>query len=122
MGHTGRAELVGDYNPEKAKGYLAKAGYPGGKGLPTIKFDLRGSSTDQKQAAEFFKNSLAAVGINMEIVVNTFPAYLEKEKNGNLQFFMGGWVADYPDAENCSFSSLVQERVSWPERLELRKS
>lgn len=99
-GHTGRTELVGDFNVEEAKKYLAKAGYPGGKGLPPIKFDLRGSSTDAKQMAEFFKQELAAIGVDMEIVVNTFPAYLEKEKNGNLQFFLGGWVADYPDAEN----------------------
>jgi ABC-type transport system substrate-binding protein len=102
-GNTGRAELVGDYNVEEAKKYLAKAGYPGGKGLPTIKYDLRGPSTDAKQAAEFIKQELAAIGVNMEVVVNTFPAYLEKEKQGNLQFFMGGWVADYPDAENFAF-------------------
>jgi len=99
-GSTGRADLVGDYNVEEAKKYLAKAGYPGGKGLPTIKYDLRGASTDVKQQAEFIKQALGAIGVNVEIVVNTFPAYLEKEKNGNLQFFMGGWVADYPDAEN----------------------
>lgn len=103
QGHTGRVELMGDYNIEKAKEYLAKAGFPGGKGLPTIKFDLRGGSTDQRQLAEFYKMSLAAIGVNMEIVVNTFPAYLEKEKNGNLQFFIGGWSADYPDAENFMF-------------------
>lgn len=102
-GNTGRAETVGDYNVEKAKEYLAKAGYPGGKGLPVIKYDVRGPSTDANQVAEFFKMSLAAVGINMEIVRNTFPAYLEKEKNGNLQFFTGGWQADYPDAENFMF-------------------
>lgn len=103
QGHSGRVETVGDYNLEKAKEYLAKAGYPGGKGLPTIKFDLRGSSTDARQRAEFYKNALAQIGVNLEIVVNTFPAYLEKEKNGNLQFFVGGWSADYPDAENFMF-------------------
>ena len=103
QGHSGRVDTVGDYNLEKAKEYLAKAGYPGGKGLPTIKLDLRGSSTDARQRAEFYKNSLAAIGVNIEIVVNTFPAYLEKEKNGNLQFFVGGWSADYPDAENFMF-------------------
>jgi oligopeptide transport system substrate-binding protein len=110
-GNTGRPELVGDYNVEEAKKYLAKAGYPGGKGLPSIKFDLRGSSTDSKQQAEFFKQELAVIGVNLDIVVNTFPAYLEKEKNGNLQFFMGGWVADYPDAENFLFL-LASKNVS----------
>lgn len=102
-GFTGRTELVNDFNPELAKQYLAKAGYPGGKGLPTIKYDLRGPSTTARQQAEYFKKLLADIGVNIEIVVNTFPAYLEKEKNGNLQFFMGGWSADFPDAENFLF-------------------
>ena len=33
-------------------------------------------------------------------IANTFPAYLEKQKNGNLQVAYGGWTMDYPDAEN----------------------
>jgi ABC-type transport system substrate-binding protein len=102
-GHTGRTELVNDFNVEKAKELLAKAGYPGGKGLPVIKYDLRGPSTSARQQAEYFKKALAEIGVNIDIVVNTFPAYLEKEKNGNLQFFMGGWNADFPDAENFLF-------------------
>jgi ABC-type transport system substrate-binding protein len=68
-----------------------------------IKYDLRGGSTTARQQAEYFKMALAKIGVNLEIVVNTFPAYLEKEKTGNLQFFMGGWSADFPDAENFLF-------------------
>lgn len=102
-GHTGRADLVNDFNVAKAKELLAKAGYPEGKGLPVIKYDLRGASTTSRQQAEYFKKALAEIGVNIEIVVNTFPAYLEKEKNGNLQFFTGGWNADFPDAENFLF-------------------
>jgi oligopeptide transport system substrate-binding protein len=102
-GHTGRDQLVNDFNVEKAKELLEKAGYPGGKGLPVIKYDLRGPSTTARQQGEYFKKSLEAIGVNIEVVSNTFPAYLEKEKNGNLQFFMGGWSADFPDAENFMF-------------------
>lgn len=102
-GHTGKKELVNDYNPEKAKEYLAKAGYPGGKGLPVIKYDLRGADATTRQQAEFIKTQLEEVGIKLEVIPNTFPAYLEKEKNGNLQFFLGGWNADFPDAENFLF-------------------
>ncbi len=102
-GHTGRTELANDFNPEKAKELLAKAGYPEGKGLPVIKFDLRGSDTSTKQSAEYIQKSLAAIGVKLEIVVNTFPGYLKKESDGNLQFFLGGWNADFPDAENFLF-------------------
>lgn len=102
-GHTNRTEVVNGYNVEEAKKLLAKAGYPGGKGLPTLQFDLRGSATSAKQQAEFIQNSLAVIGVKMDIIVNTFPAYLRKEQTGNLQFFLGGWNADYPDAENFLF-------------------
>jgi len=99
-GHTDRKELIGDYNLEEAKKYLVKAGYPEGKGLPPIRYDLRGSSTTARQQAEYMSKALAQIGVTLQVEVNTFPAYLEKEKNGNLQFFTGGWSADYPDPEN----------------------
>lgn len=102
-GNTGRKELVNDFNVAQAKALLKKAGYPDGKGLPPLKFDLRGSSTSAKQQAEYIQKSLAEIGVNMEVIVNTFPNYLEKEKQGNLQFFFGGWNADFPDAENFLF-------------------
>ncbi|RZA07489.1 MAG: hypothetical protein EOP11_07550 [Proteobacteria bacterium] len=102
-GHTNRTEVVNGFNVEEAKKTLAKAGYPEGKGLPTLQFDLRGSATSAKQQAEYIQNSLAAIGVKMDIIVNTFPAYLRKEQTGNLQFFLGGWNADYPDAENFMF-------------------
>jgi oligopeptide transport system substrate-binding protein len=110
-GHTGRTELVNDYNVEKAKELLAKAGYPEGKGLPPIRFDLRGSDTSTKQAAEYIQKSLDVIGVKLEIIVNTFPGYLKKESDGNLQFFTGGWNADFPDAENFLFL-LASKNVS----------
>ena len=99
-GHIPRDKPEGDYDLEKAKEYLEKAGYPGGKGLPTINYDLRGASATSRQQGEYFKRALAKIGVNLKVIANTFPAYLEKERNGNLQFFQGGWAADYPDAEN----------------------
>ena len=99
-GYIPRDKPEGDYDLEKAKEYLEKAGYPGGKGLPTINYDLRGANTTSRQRGEYFKRALSKIGVNLKVISNTFPAYLEKERTGNLQFFMGGWGADYPDAEN----------------------
>lgn len=99
-GHVKRDSFIGDYDLEKAKELLAKAGYPGGKGLPELVYDLRGSSTPARQMGDYIKKSLAKIGIKIRVNQNTFPGYLEKEKTGNLQVFMGGWQADYPDAEN----------------------
>jgi ABC-type transport system substrate-binding protein len=89
-----------DYNPKLAKELLKKAGYPEGKGLPVINFDMRGADSIQRQLGDFFERQLGAVGIKINVIYNTFPAYLEKAKIGNLQLSYGGWSLDYPDPEN----------------------
>lgn len=99
-GHVERDAIVGDYDLTQAKEYLKLAGYPDGANLPAINFDLRGANTTSRQQGEYIKKALSKINVKVKVIANTFPAYLEKEKNGNLQFFIGGWAADYPDAEN----------------------
>lgn len=98
-GHPARAFAYA-YDPLKAREFLARAGYPGGKGLPSLRIDVKGASTNLREQAEFVKEQLGRVGIPVEVVLNTMPGYLEKERNGNLQFTLGVWDSDYPDAEN----------------------
>jgi len=99
-GYSPNAELPYKYDLAAAKEYMKKAGFPNGKGLPTLKFDIRGSDTRRRQMGEFVQQELRQLGITVEIQINTFPAFLEKARKGELQFWQGGWVLDYPDAEN----------------------
>ena len=99
-GYSPDAKLPYSYNLEKAKEYLKKAGYPEGKGLTTLVYDVRGTDTRKRQMGEFIQQELKKLGINVEVRLNTFPAFLEKSRNGELQFWQGGWVLDYPDSEN----------------------
>jgi ABC-type transport system substrate-binding protein len=89
-----------DFNLKRAKELLAKAGFPDGAGLPVLNFDFRGADTKYRQMGEMFTQQLGAIGIKVNVILNTFPAYLEKAKQGNVQIFFGGWNYDYPDAEN----------------------
>ncbi len=89
-----------DFNLAQAKELLKKAGYPEGKGLPTLNFELRGADSVNRQIGDFFQQQWAAIGVKTNVIANTFPAYLEKAKQGALQVSYGGWVLDYPDAEN----------------------
>ena len=100
FGYNPNKKVAFEYNLEKAKSFLAKAGFPGGKGLPIIKFNTRGVNATWRQRAEFIKSELKKVNINVEIQMNNFPAYLEKARKGDLEFYIDGWAMDYPDAEN----------------------
>lgn len=89
-----------EYDLKKAKEYLKKAGYPEGKGLPELTYDIRGTDTRRRQMGEFIQKELGEIGIKVKTNINTFPAFLEKSRKGELQFWQGGWVLDYPDSEN----------------------
>lgn len=99
-GYDPSAEPSYEYNPAKARALLKEAGYPGGEGLPELSYDIRGNSTVSRQMGEFIKSELAKVGVNIQVVVNTFQGFLKKAENGSLQFWQGGWSLDYPDAQN----------------------
>jgi oligopeptide transport system substrate-binding protein len=99
-GYSPSTDLPYKYDLAVAKDYLKKAGFPDGKGLPTLIYDVRGTDTRKRQMGEFVQQELRNLGINVEVRLNTFPAFLEKSRSGELQFWQGGWVLDYPDAEN----------------------
>ena len=99
-GYDPSKKLSLKYDLKKAREYLKKAGYPEGKGLPIIHFDVRGNNNTKAKEAQFVKASLEKIGIKIKITLNTFPKFLEKSRQGKLQFWQGGWALDYPDSEN----------------------
>ncbi|MBC7387537.1 MAG: hypothetical protein H7301_15405 [Cryobacterium sp.] len=94
-------KLKYDFDLARAKELMKRAGYPDGRGLPPITFDLRGADTVSRQMGEFFADQFAGIGIKLNVVSNTFPAFLEKQNKGALQMSYGGWILDYPDVENA---------------------
>lgn len=87
------------FDREKAKEYLAKAGFPEGKGLPEFTYETLADSKS-RQITEFEVQNWAAIGIKVKISTNTWPQFQEKIKNGQAQLFGLAWGADYPDAQN----------------------
>jgi oligopeptide transport system substrate-binding protein len=89
------------HNVAMAKRKLAEAGYPDGKGLPELVVEYRSSDRTSRQEYEFYRDSLAQVGIKLKPNFQPFSSFLEKiEVTGNFQMTSQAWGADYPDAEN----------------------
>lgn len=86
-------------NVEAAKKMLAEAGYPEGKGLPEITYDIADSTTS-RQMAEFFQKQMDQIGIKIKIQASPWPEFLAKQKKRSLQMYGAAWGADYPDGEN----------------------
>lgn len=85
------------YNPVIAMQLLAKAGYPGGKGLPPVTLTTNASYLD---LCKFIQSQLGEIGIQVKIDVTPPATLRELIAQSKVNFFRGSWIADYPDAEN----------------------
>jgi ABC-type transport system substrate-binding protein len=89
------------YDVARAKALLAQAGFPDGKGLPPLLYRVAGTSSTERTAFDFAKARYAAAGVQLRAEFSDYPTAIKAAEAGNFQIAnLGGWVADYPDAEN----------------------
>jgi len=84
------------YDPKRARALLAKAGFPGGKGMPEIVLSAPDAQVD---ICNFVVSQLQAVGIPARVEVMQKNFLRQQMSSGRLAFFKAQWIADYPDAE-----------------------
>jgi len=84
------------FDPAKARQLLAKAGYPGGKGLPTITFaDATDGYTAGPNVAQVIQQDLQQVGFKVQIKLMAPGEFLSTI--GQYPMTMGIYGLDYPD-------------------------
>jgi peptide/nickel transport system substrate-binding protein/oligopeptide transport system substrate-binding protein len=92
------------YDPEKARDLLARAGYPGGRGLGPITIWSSVKRDEIVREHEEVKKYLEAVGIQARIeYVTNWPSFSKMLDEGKLPVFLYGWYADVPDPDNFLF-------------------
>lgn len=90
-----------EYDPDAARQMLADAGFPDGFDTSLAYRDVVRSYLPQVGAvAQELQAQLAELGINATIDVQESGTFLDNASNGNLDIFLLGWGADYPDATN----------------------
>lgn len=90
-----------EYNVEKAKELLKKAGFP--NGFETELWTLpvsRPYNPNGKKMGELMQADLAKVGIKVKLVTYDWPTYLSKGRNGEHQLIQLGWTTDNGDPDN----------------------
>jgi peptide/nickel transport system substrate-binding protein len=89
------------FDADKARKYLAKAGYPDGKGFPRLTLEINSGGGDRNiQTAEVIQKMLKEnLNIDIEINVMPFAENIESIATGKAQFWRAAWSADYPDPE-----------------------
>ncbi len=86
-----------DFNPSKAEQLLKEAGYPKGKGISEFKLITNASYQD---LSTFIVKQMNEIGLPVKMEINQ-PSFLRQLMvKGEVDFFRGSWIADYPDGES----------------------
>lgn len=106
-----------NFDVDKARKYMEKAGYPNGKGFPKLTLQINSGGGDRNvQTAEVIQKMLKEnLNIDVEINVMPFAEHLESIETGKALFWRTGWVADYPDPETfltLLYSKHIPEKLS----------
>jgi peptide/nickel transport system substrate-binding protein len=89
------------FNLDQAKTMLSEAGFGNGFNIRLAYRDVvRGYLPTPGRVAEEIQAQLRALNINATIDKQESTTFLDNASAGNLEMFLLGWGADYPDATN----------------------
>lgn len=87
-------------NTIKAKQLMAEAGYPDGKGFPTITAQFKMDNDMFLIMAEIQNQLRSVLNINMDIEQIEFNQLIENNALGKADIFENVWIGDFPSAES----------------------
>ncbi|MGH7319466.1 MAG: ABC transporter substrate-binding protein [Candidatus Rokuibacteriota bacterium] len=89
------------HDPARARELLVQAGYPGGRGIPTLPIWSSVKSESIALEHERIGKDLAAIGVRTEFhYLTDWPSFSKRLAEKSLPAYLYAWYADVPDPEN----------------------
>ncbi len=96
------------YDPAKAKALLAAAGFPGGKGFPTIPMTYRESQPELQKTVDLIRGMWNdTLGVKVDGRVTEWSAMIDQQDKNALECYHIRWAADYLDPQDY-YSTLLR--------------
>ena len=85
------------YDPEAARRLLAEAGFPGGRGFPSVTYLFNESQQNESIAVELRAMWEKELGISPILARQEWKVYLNSLSSLDYDIARSSWVGDYPD-------------------------
>ncbi|MEP6663397.1 MAG: peptide ABC transporter substrate-binding protein, partial [Verrucomicrobiota bacterium] len=104
------------YDPELARKLLAEAGFPGGKGFPTVQYLYNSVKTHEKIAVELQDMWKRELGIHLELRPLEWKTWLRAQSDLDYDLSRSSWIGDYNDPNtflDMFMSNNGNNRTGW---------
>jgi len=103
-------------DPERARALLAEAGYPRGKGFPTVSYLYDNKKLNEDIAVEIQSMLSQELGVHVELVKQEWKVYLNSMNRLDYDFCRSSWIGDYNDPNSfldCFVTGSGNNRTGW---------
>ncbi len=104
------------YDPDQARKLLAEAGFPGGKGFPTVQYLYNSVKSHEKIAVELQDMWKRELGITLELRPLEWKTWLRAQAELDYDLSRSSWIGDYNDPNtflDMFMSNNGNNRTGW---------
>ncbi len=103
-------------DPTRARRLLAEAGYPGGKGFPSVTYLFDSRKLNEDIAVEIQSMLAQDLGVKIQLQRQEWKVYLNSLSKLDYDFARSSWVGDYNDPNtflDCFTAGSGNNRTGW---------